>query len=206
MEEFFRSLPKHVLALLVIGGGILFIIASDPPVTVCSHQIKVFEEAETGNLVKDPKQKFRDVPRFDKLVDICKQANNLGGCYELFNSIRKTLDRSRGISLECLPDWGGSSMVKNYFQKSLTSFVEMAWGPQPPKSELFRLNWLESPQLRLFCRLQDSYILTYGENAWAQKREQLLAALPGFKELGREKAWGRSLVSLNCSSYRKGVL
>ena len=88
MVEFFRNLSKHTLAFIIIGVGILLIVASDPPVTVCGQQIKAFEKAEIGNLVKDPKESFRKESRFKKVLSVCRRANSIGGCYEFFNGIR----------------------------------------------------------------------------------------------------------------------
>ena len=204
MAEFFKSLSKNALAVILIGGGILLIVASDPPVTVCSHQIEKFQEAEIGNLVKDPNDKFSEQTRFEKLLGVCKQSNSMGGCYELFNSIRQTLNRFRTVSLECHSEWGTSPVVRQFFNESLETMMAIPWGPEGPSSEGARLSWYQGPQMELFCRLVDVYSLTYGEAAWAQKRETILAGLPGFDKLGRAKAWGHSLLAVNCASYRSG--
>lgn len=206
MADFFKSLSKNALAVILIAGGVLFIVASDPPVTKCSHQIKKFEEAEVGNLIKDKKQKFQEVTRFQKLIGICKSANNLGGCFELFSSIRKVIERSRTISFDCQEEWGSSSVAKKFLHESTLIMLELPWGPAGPSSDLAKMSWYQSPQVELFCRLKDVNRLVYGEDGWARKREALLASLPNFQTLGREKAWSMSLFSVSCSGFRSGVL
>ena len=204
MADFFKSLSKNALAVIIIGVGVLFIVASDPPVTKCSHQIKKFEEEEVGNLIKDKKAKFQEETRFQKLMGICKAANNLGGCFQLFSSIRESLERGRTISLDCQGEWGNSSVVKTFLHESTKIMVELPWGPGGPSSDVAKLSWFQSPQIQLFCRLQNVNALVYGEEGWAQKREALLAGLPNYNSLGRAKAWGLSLFSVSCSNYGAG--
>lgn len=202
MANFFRSLSKHTLAFIIIGAGILLIVASDPPASVCGRQINSFEASQVGFLVKDSSNPSSRTPRFDRLHAICEQANSLGGCYELLNSIREGLDQSKLVSLECVKDLGDSSLFQTLMQKSLDLMIKLAWGLKAPEAPSMRLGWFEGPQVELFCRLQDQYISAYGENAWAVFREPYLANLPGAKELGREQAWGRSILSESCG-YQK---
>ena len=204
MADFFKSLSKNALAAIIIVAGVLFIVASDPPVTKCSHQIKKFEEAEIGNLIKDKNAKFQEETRFQKLVGICKTANNLGGCFQLFSSIRQSLERGRTISLDCQGEWGSSSVVKNFLNESTKIMLELPWGPAGPSSDALKLSWFQSPQVELFCKLQDVNALVYGEEGWGQKRETLLSGLPNYQSLGRAKAWGLSLFSVSCTNYRFG--
>ena len=57
MDRWLASLSRGALATLVIGGGILFIILSDPPVGVCDTQKNVFKENMTPFLFLDKKNR-----------------------------------------------------------------------------------------------------------------------------------------------------
>jgi hypothetical protein len=202
MLEFFRNLSKHTLAMIIIAAGTLLIVLSDPPVTVCGQQIKSFEKDMQGYLVKDSTKPTSRTPRFDRLLEVCHRANALGGCYELFSSIRTALDRARVVSFECLSDLGDSSLARSFLHRSVDIMAKMAWGGAPPAASTLRTGWMEAPQVDLFCRLRDFYSAVYGEGAWGTLREKYLKELPGAAQLGREEAWGRSLFSVNCSGGR----
>lgn len=201
MGEFFRQLSKGTLAFLVIGAGILFIVLSDPPATVCGEQIKAFNNKQVGFLTKGPKEGFREQTRFHQLVDVCIRSNSVGGCYEAFQQIRSTAEQTRSFSLECLSKAGAQSAIKDFFNKSLDLLIRLAWGPLPPESINLKLGWLEPTEVALFCKLKDYYLALYGDQAWAAFREKYLQSLPGAKEIGREEAWKRSLVSIDCGRY-----
>lgn len=197
--EFLLSLPKHTLAMIVIAVGILFIILNDPPVTVCGQQIKSYEASQVGYLVKDASKPLSQTSRFDRLLGVCLQANSFGGCYEFFQSVRESLDKSRLTSMECMAALGESSVFEMFMKKSLDAMIKLAWGEKPPAAASLRQGWFEGPQVDLFCRLKNSFEISYGERPWANLREQYLLNLPGAKDLGREEAWGRSLFSVACN-------
>ena len=49
------KLPKTLLAILLIGGGIVFILLNDPPHTFCDAQVEHFKRVQRGILYKNPK-------------------------------------------------------------------------------------------------------------------------------------------------------
>jgi len=198
MVDFLMSLPKHTLALIVMAVGILLIVLNDPPITVCGQQVKAFEKEMNGFLVKDNSRPMSQTPRFERLKGVCLQANSLGGCYEFFSAIREALDRAKLVSLECVGTLGESSVYEKFLKNSVDTIVRLAWGEKPPATASLRMNWMEAPQLALFCKLKNVFELSYGENVWANLREQYLISLPGAKELGREEAWNRSLFAAPC--------
>ncbi len=195
------QLPKHILALIVIGAGIFLIVVSDPPATVCGQQLKTFKEKQEGFLYKKKDESFRSGTQFQKLRDLCISSNTLGGCYELFQKIRRTLPAIKSFSTECIPTVGGDAAVKQFMNQSLDLLIKLAWGVKPPDTFALKLGWLEPTEVALFCQLKDYYIVMYGEQSWAQFRETYLTSLPEADKLQRKDAWALSLVSIDCSNY-----
>ncbi len=197
-----KSLPKHILAALILGAGILLIVLWDPPVTVCGEQVKSFEKDTTEFLVSTGNALSKGTSRMQRLKELCESTNTPGGCYELFRNIESTLDRARTVSLECLPKWGDSSTAAPFLQTSMALLARLAWGATPPASALTKNGWLEPTEISLFCRLQNFYVLVYGDAAWAQYREYVMKSLPGAAKMPRNEIWTRSILSTNCSFYR----
>lgn len=199
--EAIKQLPKHILAMLVLAGGIFFIVVSDPPATVCGQQAKSFKEKQVGFLYKKPDESFRSSSRFHQLIDVCISSNTMGGCYELFQGIRRTLQDMRSFSLECMSDVGSDSTVRDFVTKSLDLLIRLSWGVKPPEAVQLKLNWLEPTEVSLFCQLKNQYLVMYDDAAWAQLREGYLKSLPGIEKLQRKDAWGLSLMSIDCSKF-----
>jgi hypothetical protein len=200
MDQILRW-PKHVLALVVIGAGMLLIILWEPPVTICGQQVRAFEN-EAKELLPPKGPSGTSGPsgssgggaagasQFERLRVVCLEANSIGGCLQFFAIIKQNIDRAKLLSLECLPKLSGSSLFDRFSKQSLDTVVKVAWLG----------GWFEGPQFNLFCRLQDIHILVYGEARWAQTREEYLQSLPGAKDLSREDAWRKSVFAVNCAA------
>lgn len=201
MLEFFKQLPKHTLALIVISAGIFLIIVTDPPATVCGEQLKAFKTKQEGFLYKGKDDAFREQTRFLQLVDVCIRSNTVGGCYELFQLTRSTLQDIKSFSLECLPKAGGDAAVKDFLNRSLDLLIRLAWGVKPPESINLKLGWLEPTEVALYCQLKDYYQVIYGDGGWSTFREKYLLELPEAQKIGRNEAWGLTILSLDCSRY-----
>lgn len=200
MSEFFRNLSKASIAGLAIGVGILFIVLSDPPHTICRSQLERFKEQQVGFLLRDKKSKDPKTG-FEKDLDRCKASNNPGGCYELFAKIRSYLQSTDTIDLKCLTTVGSESAVKNFYNKTIDLFSQLAWGSVPPENVNLKFGWLDTSDLNLYCQLKDRFILTYGNAAYQQKIERAFSDLPGSKQMPREQAWQLMLFSANCKVY-----
>ena len=88
MDDFLNKIPKTILLIIVLTIGVLFIVIADPPKTVCDAQDELFTEEYKSFLLVDKERKLK-TSKYQTLKNQCKIANSPGGCYELFNQMRK---------------------------------------------------------------------------------------------------------------------
>ena len=201
MDSLFKNLTKGTIAVLAIGGGIILLVLFDPPHTICNSQAARFNDQQVGLLLKDPKIKSQQIAPFEADLNRCKQTNTPGGCYELFRKMKTVLQSVDAVEVNCLPDLGGQSIVKKFFNNSIDLIAQLAWGGKPPEAATLKFGWLDSSDLNLFCQLKERYILTFGNEAYQSKVEKAFTELPGSKGLPRDQAWQLMLYSTNCRSY-----
>ena len=225
MDKFLSLFPKNVLAFLLIAGGILFIVLSQPPHSVCDSQMAVVDKNQARFLFRDPKMKkvnpaevkkaielcheSKDpdscydiyLTRYERLTEFCKATNTPGGCYELFTELKRLVRDLATLSSECSTAIGGTSEYKTALMGSVELMVRLGWGENPPSSYSAKLGWLEASDLSLFCRLHERITALYGESTWESFREKMMLALPGAKDLARNQVWDLSLFSENCARY-----
>lgn len=201
MDQLFNTLPKGLLAFLIIGAGILFIVLSDPPHTVCDSQIVVFKDAQKHFLFLDPDDKLAKVTHYQKLRDRCKMTNSPGGCFELFNEMKTMLRDFSGVPDECAPKVGNLTEVDKSLWEMAGLMVQLAWGEKPPTTYNQKFGWLDTADISLFCQLKYYLVEMYGQDAWAQFRERMMSTLPGAKNMARNQVWDLTILSENCSRY-----
>jgi hypothetical protein len=201
VDKLFAIFPKNVLAFLLIAGGILFIVLSQPPHSVCDSQMEVVNRNQLHFLFKDPKSKAIKTTKYETLRDHCKLTNNPGGCYELFQELKTMVYDLRTLSSECSAAISGTSEYKRALWDSAEMMVRLAWGEKPPSSYSSKLGWLEVADVSLFCRMRELLVAFYGDSAWESFRERLMKDLPGARELNRNQVWELSLFSENCARY-----
>ncbi|NJL25126.1 MAG: hypothetical protein HC902_08090 [Calothrix sp. SM1_5_4] len=196
------TLSKNTLAFVVIAGGILFIIVSSPPHTVCDSQLRVLRESQKRFLYKDPENsKVIKTTTYEYLRDRCKMTNNPGGCYELFQRMKGFLDGIGTLPSECSASAGRVSEYKRALWETSELIVRLAWGEQPPTAYHAKFGWLDTADVALYCRLKYRISQVYGEAAWNDFRERMMRELPGAKDLPRNQVWEMSLFSENCARY-----
>lgn len=201
MDRLLAVLPKNVLALLLIVGGIVLIVLFQPPHSVCDSQIEVVNKNQQSFLFKDPKSKQILTSKYERLRDHCKVTNNPGGCYELFQEL-KTMSHDLGtLPAECGSAVRGTVQYDRALKESAEMMVRLAWGEAPPSSYSAKFGWLEISDITLFCRLKDRLFAFYGEDWWNTFRERMMLDLPGAKDLARNQVWDLSLFSENCARY-----
>lgn len=202
MDRFFSVFPKSLLAVLVIGGGIFFIISSDPPHTVCESQTEVFRVAQNRFLFVDPKQKPKvTIAKYRALVDRCKSANTPGGCYELFQEARMLIRDLEAVPSECATVIGAITEVKTALWELTELLVRLGWGDKPPVTYHQKFAWLDTSDISLFCRLKKRLVESYEELAFQEFRERIFKDLPGSKDMPREQVWDMTIFSENCAKY-----
>src|SRR5690242_8391758 len=106
MDRFFASLSRNVLALLVIGGGIILMILFNPPHTVCDTDLDFLKQGQKNFIFKDPKDKLQRQTQFETAHAKCLETNTPGGCYELFRKLKQLKRDLDEISRDCRPQAG----------------------------------------------------------------------------------------------------
>lgn len=200
MDQFLNKIPKATLLILVLFLGIMFIVLSDPPKTVCHAQEEIFREEIKSFLLADKKKKIK-TPKYDILINQCKIANSPGGCYELFNQMRRLRSNITQIPQSCRAELAQFKPVYKALWEVLELMVRLGWGSHPPVSYYDKLNWLDSADLNLFCQLKDLLIFIDGKEKWERFREKMFTSLPGAETLAREEVWKRMVLSVQCSQY-----
>lgn len=221
MEKFFNSLPKPVLAALVIFAALVFFMLNDPPNTVCDIQIGNLKEALKGQVFPTTVKKNKIPPIIGRAQEACQQGNSAGSCFEYFSILRKVARDIRNFSSECRADLLGVTEINKNLREGVTLMTKMAWGSRPPEPGMARFGWLSDSELGLFCLIRDVYSNGLGEEAWSGLRQSIFKELPGElppsmsgnESLGVEppKAmttmeekdiWARSVFSVRCENYR----
>lgn len=201
MDKYLSMIPKNTLAFIAIVGGILFIVFSEPPHTICDSQIEVFKEEQKKFLYKDPKLKKVKTTRYETLIEHCKATNSPGGCYELFQDLRIFLHDLGTVPSECADAVSSLSEVKRALWDPMELLVQLGWGEKPPTAYHAKFGWLDTADLSLYCKMKGRIMSVYGEPAWNNFRERMMRDLPGAKDLPRNTVWDMSLFSENCARY-----
>lgn len=210
LNDWFQSLPKLMLVGLLLAGGVLFIVLSDPPRTICDSQIKHFTELTGSFLAIDKTAKpVRSDSRFNRLMETCKTSNAAGGCYELFSSLKKMITEIYVVSPECYSDLQNHSNFKSALWNSLDLMVRLAWSTQDVSqaatagysTATTSRGWFDSSDLNLYCRMKKSSIDIYGQQMWDSFTAEYFSLLNGADKIPREEAWQKMLFSINCQSF-----
>lgn len=228
MENFFRTVPPTVLALLILAGAIVLFIVANPMHTLCDTQGEVLQEAQKGNLfasqvaiVKEGVTRKEKVPpRIVAAKQSCQVGNSAGSCYEYFTILKSIAVDIGKVSSECyaqmfeLPD----------VQKALTDGVEVmariAWGPEPPALWWNRKGWLQDSELAVFCRIKNIYIRAHGQEGWDELRKSVFSKFPGeppvpktdpnqsvaepkkaVQVMNEQEIMSRSIFAVRCESF-----
>jgi len=200
MDKFLAGIPKNTLAFLAIVGGMLLIILTQPPVSVCDAQLDVIKASQRLLLFKDPKSKMVKTTKFETLRDRCKATNDPGGCYELFQASKLLLQDLETLSRDCASAAGGVPEIKRALWDTMDLLVRLAWGEKPP-SAYAKFGWLDTADVSLFCKMKNRLQVIFGEPTWNRYRDKMMVELPGAKELPRNQVWDMSIFSENCARY-----
>ncbi len=199
------KLPKALLAAILIGGGIAYIVINDPPRTLCKTQKKHFLSVQKGVLIKDPADKLRKKPLISRLTDSCWDAYAPGGCYEYFSYLRKLLKDFFLVSQDCLGEVSQIPEARKSLFEGARIMTRIAWREQALTGKVSKLNWLSRTDMSLFCSIKGKIISFYGMKAWEDFEKKLLTELP-LKNQDQKVPPARikkaSILSENCLHYR----
>ncbi len=220
MEKFIQSLPKPVLAILVIMGAIVFIVVTDPPHTVCDTQETSFKENLAGQLFPKVVKKAKLPPMLGRAKEACQLGNSAGSCYEYFSILKKITSEVNLASPTCTPQLFEVAEVKTALTDGLELMVRLAWGSAPPEDNFARLGWMTESDVAVYCKIRNVYLRANGEEAWVAFRRRIYQKLPGEMSVelsdptivplptkkatevfSEEEIWTKSLFSSRCDGY-----
>lgn len=202
MGQFFASLPSRVIAIGAIILGLVALLIYDPPKTICDSQLSVFVQSQGGFLFSSNKNGISRQAIISKELQNCRNSAGPGGCFVLFEKLRKLVVDLENIPSQCAADAGELRAINAAIWESLRLFVQLAWGEQPPAAYTQRYGWLDSGDVALFCGLKKQAIAIYGREAWLAFRNNIRTDLPKASTLPAEQVWQRSLISASCENYR----
>jgi hypothetical protein len=198
MGDFLKSFSINTIGFVAIAAGLVVIISSDPPKTICDAELQQFRIGVRGFLYPNRDVKIHKGKYFEEF-DMCKQGVTPGACVGLFDGIRKMLDASSVVSERCLATVGDDADFKNVIFSTTDLMVRKAWGADAaPVSVTLKNGWLNMSDVHLFCRLKKRIDDFYGEGTWDKYKEKYFTELPGAKALTRQVVWEKSLLSSRC--------
>lgn len=195
------KLPKAVLALLVIGGAIIFILLNDPPHTFCDTQLAHFKSLQEGLLYKKSSDFHTEKSRLKRRQQMCQDSNSPGVCYEYFSDLKKLLKDFRVLSPQCKSIIFSDSKVKSALETALTLITAIAWREEVLTGEVSRYNWLNQSDMSLFCNIKNKYIQYYRMPAYEKLEQNILNRLNTAKK-DKKHMLKRSILSESCLKYK----
>ncbi len=194
-----NQIPKEILAIAILVGGLILFMILDPPKTQCDVQIELFKKSQ-GDFVfaQDTKTGSRKAD-FDKFLSRCQEANGPGGCYELFQNLKQFNHDLNAVPDQCQASVASISEVGKIFNKSLIVLIQLAWGYQAPLSANLKQGWLDQSETYLYCLLKSDLIRLYGEDTWRQVYDRAVSDLPGAKNIrDKQILYSLTLASQSC--------
>jgi hypothetical protein len=203
MDQFFASIPKPLLALGAIVIGFVVIVLSDPPRTVCDEQLELVRESQRDFLISRKGAGNSTKPALiGELFSRCKADNSPGGCFELFQRLKKMQADFVSIPGNCSETAVADGNLKGGLLGSIKLMAQIAWGEAGPTSTLKRNGWLDASDIALFCDLKKTATRLMGPAEFEAWRNGVVAGLPGADVLEGDQAFQRSLFATPCSEYR----
>ncbi len=174
-----NSLPKPLLAILVLAVAIIAFMIMSPPHSVCDTQAEAFKEQQKGALFPTEYKKSKVPPTIIRAKEACQLGNSAGSCYEYFTILRAVADRVGQASAECTAQLYSINEVRAALNDGIELMARLAWGVKPPEPGLERFGWMQDAEIAIFCRLKNIYIRAQGEEAWVALRRRVYEKFPG---------------------------
>lgn len=220
MDNFLNSLPKPVLAILVLVVAIIAFMIMSPPHSVCDTQAEAFKELQKGNIFPTEFKKNKIPPTIVRAKEACQLGNSAGSCYEYFSTLRQVAEGVGKASTECTAQLYSINEVRSALNDGIELMARLAWGAKPPEPGLERFGWLQDAEIAIFCRLKNVYTRANGDEAWVSFRKKIYEKLPGEElppstdpaqvaveprkaplMMSEQDIWNRSLFSVRCDVY-----
>ena len=201
MVQWLLSLPKKVLVVLVLTTAIVFIVAQDPPHTLCRTQIENFKLRQKGKIYKNPNIKTRKKPLMEIVIMKCRESNSPGNCYELFSKTKDFIRDFKTVSLSCRDSLSSLSKVRSTLFEIYRLMIQLAWGDGSSKDHYDKTNWLSSADVSLFCAVKENIVTFYGSATLLNLERKVFKKLPGTKKMSENRIRELALVSQDCAIY-----
>lgn len=194
-----KKIPRPVLVALVLIGGALFIILSDPPKDVCDAQLEIFMSSQKGRISSFSGR----VPSlWARTASLCQKSQTLGGCAEFHESVRLAIRDLRNAPPECNLRLITNESISKVLTNSLELMVRSAWGSQTPELGPSTFGWMGMREFFLFCEVKTFVQRILLDEEWEAFVRRIVWSLPKAKDLSFEEAFVRSLFSLRCEAVR----
>lgn len=199
MEQILNQIPKPLIVLVAFIAGIAFIMYSNPQYTACQAQTEIMQKSIEREIYGVRGQAVGFSPKVSSQVSSCKQGNGPGGCFELFQTLRKVMREVKQFDESCNADLAGIAELRGAIEGPMGLMVQVAWGDQPPESSEKRFGWFEASDVALFCQLRATYLRLYGEEEFMNFQMKVSGSLPG------EAPQFEKGLCTNCE-FRKGAM
>jgi len=200
---FILSIPKVILAFVVLVLGFGVIIYSDPPRTVCDSQLDIFKESQKEFLYSRPGlNNTVQGPLLSELYDLCQAGNSPGGCFEYFIRLRKMNQDLENVPTQCSTTVAEEKPVKTAIFGSLKLMAKISWGDRGPASTYKRTGWLDTSDLVVYCDLKRQAVRIFSQEYYDEWQTKTLSNLPESENIDPEQALQKSLFATSCDIYR----
>jgi hypothetical protein len=193
-----QKIPRPVLIIAVFLIGLFFILQFQGPHSICDSQADSFRELQTGYIFSRTEKKIVHAPIYERALANCKLGMaSPGACFEYFQILHKMVTDLRNVSPQCGETFLVIPELKRALTESLTLMATVAWGEEPPEKGSSYTGKLETPDLALFCALEDNYRQFASPEDWEALKTATLGKLPGEARKFTNSDDGKS-VCLNC--------
>jgi hypothetical protein len=173
------QIPKQLIVILAILGGVLLVFFGQAPHTPCDSQKEIFLESQKGLLFPKIEKRQKIAAQYFRFSEVCRAGMKPGSCYELFAVLRRTLRELQAAPQDCSEQFSEIPELRRALQESIEVMTLIAWGSRPPEDGQQKFSWLETSDLALFCQLKRSYIRIFGQEPFEELRQRIQSQLPG---------------------------
>ncbi len=193
------QLPKEIIAIVILVGGLAAAMIFDPPKTPCDVQIDLFKKSQGNFIFAQETKSGSRPPDNEKFLSRCQEANGPGGCFELFQHLKQFNHDFNAVPEQCQAKIASTSEVSRIFNQSIGVFIQLAWGYQAPLTSNQKQGWLDQSETYLFCLLKSDFVRLYGDETWQAIIAKNLKLLPGSQNIrNQQDLFQLSLASYNC--------
>jgi hypothetical protein len=200
---FIASVPKSIIAIVVLILGFVLIVYNDPPKTVCDSQMDLFRQSQKEFLYSRPgPNQTTQGPLLTELYELCQAGNSPGGCFEFFVRLKKMNQDLDTIPRQCNETAAEEKVIKTALLSSMKLMSRISWGDRGPASTYKRTAWLDMSDLAVYCGLKKQATRIYGKEFYEDWQSKVISSLPEAENLEPEQALQKSLFATPCDAYR----